>query len=134
MKGNISYENQFIESGLNDPENWKGDPRERFETMFSPLIEDSEYYFKRNTTDSASKIMEFYRDDRPKKIMGFAGKRDMTINIFFNSDFCDYIRKSITLPENRYPSKTQPHMNISLNKLWNVICTATGKKDYMVED
>lgn len=36
MKGNISYENQFIESGLNDPENWKGDPRERFETMFSP--------------------------------------------------------------------------------------------------
>lgn len=78
--------------------------------------------------------MEFYRDDKPKRIMGFAGKRDMTINIFFNSDFCDYIRKSVTLPENRYPSKTQPHMNISLNKLWNVICTATGKKDYMVED
>ena len=130
----ISYENQYREAGLNDSDNWKGDPRGRFETMFDPIIEGSEYHFKRNTKDSSSKILEFYRNDEKKRIMGFAGRRDMTISIFFNSDFCDYIRKSVILPENRNPKKRQPQMNISLNKLWNVLCAATGKKEYMIED
>lgn len=134
MNKDISYENQFKESGLNESENWKGDPRGRFEIMFAPLIENSEYYFKRNTIDSSSKILELYRNDKARRVMGFAGKRDMTINTFFNAKFCDYIRESVTLPENKHPNKSQPHMTISLNKLWNVICAATGKMEFKTED
>ena len=134
MNANISYEKQFIESGLNNAENWKGDPRGRLETMLAPLIEGSEYYFKQNKTDSSSKILELYRNGKGKRLMGVVGKRDMTINAFFDKDFYNDILKSVTLPENKYPKKSQPHVTISLNKLWNVMCAVTGKPDYMTED
>lgn len=133
-KDRISYEKQLRKAGLNDSDNWKSDPREKFEVMFAPLIEGSEYYFKRNSTDSTSKILELYRNNAPKRIMGFTAKQNMTINVFFNSDFCDYIMKSVTLPPNKNPKKIQPQMNISLNKLWNVLCAATRKKEFMTED
>ena len=94
-------------------------------------MEGSEYYFKHNVTDSSSHILELYRNGERKRIMGFAGKRDMTINVFFNPDFYNFLRKSVDLPENEKAYRSQPHMNIPLKKLWDVICVATGKKQYM---
>lgn len=127
----ISYNLQIKKAELEDSDNWKGDPRNRFEIMFRPLIEGSEYYFRHNTTDSSARILELYRNGESKRIMGFSGKQNMTVNVFFNLDFYNFIKESVNLPENKRATKTQPHMNISPAKLWDVICAATGKKEFM---
>ncbi len=126
------YNIQLSKAGLDIKDNWKGDPRDRFIKLFAPLTDGSEYYFKRNTTDSSGKLLELYRNGESKRVMLFKGKQDMTIGVAFNGDFYNYIKQTVDLPENQKSYRTQPHMDLSLTKLWNVVCAATSKRQYIV--
>ena len=128
MKHNYQY---YLEkSGLDDPENWRGDPRDRFITLLSSLVEDSPYYLNVNTTDTKSKILELRESPkRGGRLIGFDGKRDHRIGVFMNHDAYDEVAKTISLPENGRPEKKQPHFWVSLEKLWDIICVLTGNNE-----
>jgi hypothetical protein len=128
-----SYDSQLKKTGLDLKKNWEGDPRNRFEVLLKPLIQDTDYFFKINVTDTSVKILELHKKGISHRIMGISGKRNMTINIFFNPDFYSALRKSVNLPENQKLYRSQPHMNITLEKLWDVMCATTGKTEYMLE-
>lgn len=131
---NISYEKQLKLSGMDNLNNWKGDPRERLITLFEPLISDSGFEFIVNMTDSSSKILELYRKGKKKRIMGIAAKaREEEIGVFFNAVFYEEINRVIDLPENQRKNKTQPHMKLPLYIVWNIICVATGNMQSVVQ-
>lgn len=113
------------------PESWKGDVRPAFQKLFDSLIKDTDFYFEVNTTDTKSKILELRQNGIKKRLMGFAGKQNMEIRAFFNAEFYNQIRQTVALPDNQLPNKTQPHVDISLQTLWNVLCVATGNHQYM---
>lgn len=125
------FDRQVKLFGLDVPDTWKGDPRTKMISLFSPIIENTEFSFKINTTDTSGKILELYRERTKRRVMGIAGKRDMQVGVFFNADFFDSVKNIAELPENQRPNKTQPHMKISLRKTWNVLCAATGKLDLL---
>ncbi len=127
----ISYDLQLKEAELDVQDNWKEDPRDRFIRLFKPLTDDSEYYFKHNTTDSSGKLLELYKNGEDRRVLLFKGKQDMTIGAAFNGEFYQFIKQTVDLPDNRLPNKSQPHVNMSLKMLWDVICAATGKTQYM---
>lgn len=131
VSATISFKYQIEKEELNIPNNWKGDPRTKFINVFKPLVANSEFTFKLNTTDSSSKILELYKNGENKRIMGMSGKQDMSLNVFFNPDFYKAINAYIDLPENEKVYRSQPHMNLTFEQVWNVICVATGKKQYM---
>lgn len=122
---------QINESGLGIADNWKGDPRDRFVKLLRPLVNDSEYYFEYNMTDSSGKFLELYKRGLRKRLLLFKGKQDMTLGVAFNRDFYDAIAQKVKIPENKRPNKTQPHVDLTLAELWNIICAATGKEQYM---
>ncbi len=130
----ISFQSQFDKSGLIDENKWIDDPRSGFEVLYGPLIEGTEYYFERNTTDSSTKIIELHKRGETKRIMGFSGKRDFSIRAFLNQDFYDYIVLFMDLPEDEKDYRSQPHINIRLKTVWNILCVATGKHDLLVEE
>ena len=123
-----SYDLQVKETELDLPDSWEEDPRDKFIKQFSPLIEGSDFYFVKNVTDSNGKLLELYKNGVKKRVLVFKGKQNMTIGAAFNKEFYQFIKQTINLPENRRPNKTQPHIDISLKTLWNVICVATGKQ------
>ena len=128
------YAEQSEKAGLNIPETWRGDYRSRFEIMFEPILNGSEYYMEKNTTDSSKPIMELWKKGDNGRIMGFWGKRDMRLNVFFRQSFFDHIDSYMTLPANEANGKTQAYIkNISLEFLWNILCIAVNKKDLMVD-
>lgn len=132
-KSGSLFEAQVDACELNIPDNWKGDPRDRFVKLLRPLVNDSEYYFEYNMTDSSGKFLELYKRGVRKRLLLFKGKQDMTLGAAFNRDFYDAIVQKAKIPENKRPNKTQPHVDLTLAELWNIICAATGKEQYMCE-
>ena len=127
MKTEPMFEEQLSEAGLDVLDNWKGDVRLRLEAMLSVLVEDTPYSFRLNRTDGSSRILELHRLDHAGRLAGFIGKRDGTITAFFNRGFYDEVNQRVALPENMWPSKSQPHVKLTVAELWNVMCAATGK-------
>ncbi len=134
MGNKINYFEKENELGLNIPDEWKDDVRPKFIALFSPLLKGTEYRFETNRTDSTSKILEVYREGNPKRIMGISGKRGMILWVFFNPDLYQELRKRIDIPDNQQPNRSQPHVKISLEHLWNIICVLTRKEQYMTEE
>ena len=124
------FESQVSKAGLDVLENWRGDVRPRLNVMLSVLIENTPYSLRMNTTDTSSKILELYSRDHSGRIAGFSGRQDGTITAFFNRGFYNEINQRVALPENMWPSKSQPHCKLTLSELWDVICAATGKMNY----
>ena len=112
--------------------NWKGDVRSSLSILLNPLIEGSEYYLVNNYTDTQNQIMELHKKGINKRLMGFSGRMDTTIPAFFNKAFYDEINNVIELPENRLPKKTQPHVTLTTEELWNVVCVAVGKTQCII--
>ena len=130
---NNLFESQILKYGLNIPNNWKGDPRNTFISFFKPLTDDTEYFWEINTRDSSGKLLELHKEGVEKRLMHFKAKQNMTIGIAFSDNFYAFIKQSLDIPENQKAYRAQPHMDLSLATLWNVICVATGKKQYIVQ-
>ncbi len=119
---------------LNVPYTCETDIRNKLISLFNPLLENTDYYFKINTTDSSGKILEVYREGNPKRIMGISGKRNMIIGVFFNPDLYAELRKKIDIPDNQKAYRSQPHVRISLEHLWNIMCVLTHKEQYRLDE
>lgn len=133
VKKNVLFKAQIEKAQLQIRSNWRGDIRPKLAIMMEPLIEGSEYYLVNNYTDTKKQILELHKKGINKRLLGFSGKMDTSIAAFFNKGFYDQINTVIELPENRLPNKTQPHVTLTVEQLWNVICVAVGKKQYIVE-
>lgn len=116
---------------LDNKATWKGDVRQKLIHLFEPLVEGTDYHFEINTGDTTKKILDLFVSDQKSRIMGIEQRTSGKPCVFFNSDFYDYLRKEISLPDNERPKKKQPHVKIPVETVWNVMCVATGKRDYM---
>ncbi|MBE6035007.1 MAG: hypothetical protein E7222_09985 [Clostridiales bacterium] len=115
------FESQVVKAELDEDSSWEGDPRKNFRTMIEPLINGSVYELKDNTTDTSSHILEFYKDGSRRRIMGIGGvKRTKKIKAFFNINLYNELRQKMDgIPDNERPNKSQPHITIDLELLWN---------------
>ena len=57
-KTDFSFKSQLEKTELNIPDNWKGDPRNKFQDLLKPLLDGSEYYLAINSTDKGSKLLD----------------------------------------------------------------------------
>lgn len=122
-----TFKKQLEKSGLNDYENWKGDPRERLISFLSPLTEKSNYYLKINTTDTTKKILELWREGDSRRKMGMQlHPVAQTPKAFFEPEFYSLLKTYLCLPENQREDKKQPHVIISLEQIWLIVYVATG--------
>ncbi len=133
MSGQVNFKELYDKAGLNDPNSWKEDPREKFETVLGPLLAGTEYHLKQNTTDSSKPILELWRDGDSGRVMGFWGRKGMLINVFFNAVFYDYVNSVMKLPENEAPGRSQPYVKgVPFELIWNIICVATANNEMIL--
>lgn len=125
MKNKTSFLLQMEKAGLDDFDNWYGDPRDRLIAMFSPIVEGSNYSFRLNTTDSTGKILELVREGDDRRIMGVdLHPKNQNVGAFFNYEFYEKLRRYIILPENQKTYRTQPHVTLALEDVWLVLRVA----------
>lgn len=128
-----NFKEQVEACGLNIPDNWVGDIRPRLERFLKPLVDGSSCWLRMNYTDTTKKTIELWRTGDSRRVMGFSGRQHkMNIHAFFNQDFYNDVRRKVSLMDNERPKKTQPHIHMSLEQLWNVICVATNNIDCMI--
>ena len=121
---------QKVSSGLDNLDNWFGDPRERLVNFLGVLVKNSAYSLRINTTDTTKKILELWRDGTPYRIMGIElHPLKQEVGAFFNASFYNSIRKYVVLPENQRANKKQPHITITLDQVWLVVRVATEMLD-----
>ena len=127
MENKTLFQSQVEKVGMDDFDNWYGDPRDRLLVLFSPAIEGSEYSLRINTTDSSGKLLELVRNGSDRRIMGFdLHPKNQNVGAFFNQDFYDKLRRFIVLPENQKTYRlTQPHVTLTLEEVWLILRVAT---------
>ncbi len=127
MENKTLFQLQVEKVGLDDFDNWYGDPRDRLLAMLSPVIEGSEYSLRMNTTDSSGKLLELVRNGSDRRIMGFdLHPKNQNVGAFFNQDFYDKLRRFIVLPENQKAYRlTQPHVTLTLEDVWLILRVAS---------
>ena len=127
MQNKTLLQLQLEKVGLDNFDNWYGDPRDRLLMMLSPVLDGSNYSLRINTTDSSGKIMELVRGVDDRRIMGFAlHPKNRNVGAFFNQDFYNKLGRYIVLPENQKPYRlTQPHVTLTLEEVWLVLRVAT---------
>ena len=126
--------NELIKAlGLDIPNNWKTDLRDTFILLFKPVIEGSDISFSINKGDHSAKILEIYKTGYKGRIGGISQLRTMDCWIFLSKDFFDIAQKRLALPDNMKPKRSQPHIKISLETVWNILCFLSGKDHLMTK-
>ena len=126
-----SYSNQVKEYGLDIPDNWKGDLRETLLAFFKPLVDGSDVSLVINKTDSKSRLMDILKDGNKGRIGGIKALTSMECWIFLNKSNFSIVQERLGLPDNMQPNRSQPHVKVSLETVWNTLCIITGKEAYM---
>ena len=120
-----SLEEQLVNTGLNMPENWKGDLRPLWVEMFEPLIEGTNYEFSMNERDPSKYVLDLFRKNAKTRCMGFNRAKDgMGFRIFPTRRFYEEIVTKIELPKPD-PKKNQPHINLTCAQMWELMCAIT---------
>lgn len=126
------YENQLKQCELDQEDSLKGDPRSKFIKFFEPLVKNTPYYFQESKD---GKILDLKITGAKGMVFGFqarvAGENKGLMYTFFDQDIYEMLNKKISLPANvmKDDRKKQPHVYISLKKLWNCVCVITGNED-----
>ena len=126
-------------SGLCNDLNWKGEVLSRFQEMFHPLLDDTEYHLERSG-EKTQVIYELKVGNCQGRLLGFKalqkeiekGNGKGRIRAFFNHEIYVMVKSIIELPDNDLPNKSQEHVYITLEKLWNVMCIIVNKKDKLL--
>lgn len=131
---------QLQDYNLDTPDGWEGEYRDRLIAMLNPLLEGTDYYFKKNTTDTKnghSKLTELWKTGIKKRRMGFEYKKtkpeNEKIHSFFNLSFYNEISSRMDFPERTKFKGNQPYYSWSLIGLWNLICVTTEKYSFCVD-
>lgn len=104
------------------------------------LTNDTDYYLEKNYGDTTKQILELRKNGESKRIMGFEKKvRNMELGWFVDKNYYNKASAVIELPMKNCKKATENAgnqlypKNISLEKMWNVICIITGKRDQMLQ-
>lgn len=132
---NITFESQLKKYELDIPNNWRGDFRNTLIDMFSPLVSGTEYSFKLNKGESRPVyILELHHEGHNGRVIGIkALQREMKMWIFFNPDLYKRVKQRIDIPDNMQPNRSQPHIKVSLETVWNILCVVTNKEEYRTD-
>ena len=113
-----SLDEQLRKVGLDNPENWRGDIRDKLLMLLEPLVAGTEFKIKMNTTDTTSQVLDFFYRDESKRRMGFGKTKERNFRVFplrsfyeENKDKIEYLRID--------PKKKQIHMDMTLEQFWN---------------
>lgn len=138
-QNDLQYMLQLRKSGLYSDTNWMGEALARFQEMFEPLLDGTEYHLERSG-EKTQIIYELKLGSARGRILGFKvlqtekekGNGKGRIRAFFDHKVYVMVKSNIGLPDNDLPNKTQEHVYITLEKLWDVICIITNKKDKLL--
>ena len=127
----LFYE-QVKKYGLENPDIWRTDFRDKLMGAFAPLFTDSEFKAEKNLR--AKKVTLDIRHNSGMRVLGIEPQsRKHEFLAFFDHQLFLNIKLSASLPESERSksSGSQDHVHIDLKTLWNAICCITNKRDYL---
>ena len=119
-----SLEKQLRLTGLDVPENWKGDIRDQLISLFEPVLKGTDYHIEKNLTDTTKNGLNLYFKDDERRCMGFAKTKQMRFLVYPTKVFYEEIQHKTTLPEPN-PKKKQPHITLTLTEFWQAFYKIT---------
>ena len=119
-KKTVSLDEQLHITGLDIPNNWKGDIRNQLIQLFAPLINGSDYRIVKNERDSSKPVLDLIYKDSTRRSMGFNIMKDMMFKIYPVQEFYEVIKDNVTLPEPD-PKKSTPHITVTVKQMWDLI-------------
>jgi|GEM_PF-3521731 len=133
---------QLRDHGLDTPQGWEGEYRDRFIGMLKPLLEGTDFYLEKNLRDvgNGNKRITNLCDNRSgKRKMGFeymkTNAENKKISGFINKDLHAVLEKKTAFPERIQRQRTNPlYFHWSLIGLWNLLCVIGGKAKYTVNE
>jgi hypothetical protein len=122
-----SLEEQLHKTGLDNPDNWKGDIRDRLLLLLEPLVNGTDFTIKMNTTDTTSQVLDLFYKDDARRSMGFGKTKDRNFRVFPVKSFYEENKDKIEFLSID-PKKKQIHMDMTLEQFWNSLYRITRKK------
>lgn len=119
-----SLENYLKLTGLDMPENWVGDNRDRLLLLFEPIIKGTDFHIQKNMTDTTKNGLNLFYKNETRRRMGFGKIKSMSFLVYPTSAFYEEIRHKVRLPETD-PKKRQPHMKMTIAEFWDVLYKIT---------
>lgn len=119
------FQAQMKKFESNYAENWKTDTQKNLISFFEPILYSSAYRLEPNLTDTTKKGVNLFVQDESKRVMGFEKKKHNLLFIYPTTQFYETFKHKIKLREPN-EKKSQPHIDVSLKELWNILCIVTG--------
>ena len=119
-----SLEDQLCKLGLDNPDNWRGDIRDKLLMLLAPLVSGTQFEIKMNTTDTTSQVLDLFHKDDPKRKMGFGKTKDRNFRVFPVKSFYEENKGKIEFLRID-PKKKQIHMDMTLEQFWNSLYRIT---------
>ena len=115
---------QLCKVGLDNPDNWRGDIRDKLLALLEPLVVGTDFKIKMNTTDTTSQVLDLFYKDEAKRRMGFGKTKDRNFRVFPLKSFYEENKDKIEFLRID-PKKKQIHMDMTLEQFWNSLYRIT---------
>lgn len=133
----ISFEKLVSKYGLDIPENYVNatELRKRLSDLLNHLVAGTNFWLENNVKDGNKhlNVMESGNEGRQIYMHSLS---NMSFWVAFKKEKYDALKSKADLPANmkadKYPNL--PHINVSLQKVWNTMCVLTEKERYMVAE
>lgn len=136
QKQSIDYYELVKKCELNNPETYKDKEKVRLKlrALLEPLTEGTNLYFVNNNTDGKNALLEIWNREIQGRRIHMKVLSDGNIWLVFKLDEYNLLKNKVNLPDNMRANKypTQPHVKVTLDKVWNVVCELTGNGRYSI--
>ena len=119
-----SLDEQLHKVGLDNPDSWRGDIRDKLLALLEPLVVGTDFKIKMNTTDTTSQVLDLFYKDETKRRMGFGKTKDRNFRVFPLKSFYEENKDKIEFLRID-PKKKQIHMDMTLEQFWNSLYRIT---------
>ena len=119
-----SLDEQLRKVGLDNPDNWRGDIRDKLLMLLEPLVAGTDFKIKMNTTDITSQVLDLFYKDESRRSMGFGKTKDRNFRVFPVKSFYEEHKDKIEFLSID-PKKKQIHMDMTLEQFWNSLYKIT---------
>lgn len=123
------YKSQIERLNLESPPSWGPELRQSFVALLAPVVAETSYELSIASNDDRYVDVKLLGNTRAA-IRFRPRPRDGDIQVVFNGDTYELVKRKIGLPSNARPSKPQtPHVHCDLKKTWNIVCALVGKSE-----
>lgn len=119
-----SLEEQLQKTGLDDPDNWRGDIKKQLLMLFEPVVRDTDFSIRINEGDTTKVGLNLFYKDTERRSMGFEKLKDRMFKVFPVKKFYEEIMYKVELPEID-ANKSQIHMKMTLEQFWEFLYKIT---------